>query len=343
MARRGRPARPAIHERLALEVRELRERVGGLPRPAEAEAIWQDIWYHEAHNSTALEGNTLVLREVEKLLGEGRAVGNKELKDYLEVRGYADAARWVYDQGVGSGEYAHDTLLTVTEVRRVHALAMGPVWEVAPHPGAYPGEGPGSWRQHDTRPFPGGMAPPGHTEVSARIHDWVATVCQILDEAGPIALVVAQQHAAFERIHPFLDGNGRAGRLLMNLVLVRLGYPPAIIQKRERPRYLQALCRADAGEPEPLGEIVARAIPENLMRFVLPSVAGPLRLMPLEALTAPTISRQALAMAARRGRLRALRGDDGVWRSTRRWVDEYLSQRYTSLRQPRGPRLPATG
>ena len=168
-------------------------------------------------------------------------------------------------------------------------------------------------------------------------------VCRIRDDAAPIAEAVAWRHAAFERVHPFLDGNGRVGRLLMNLVLVRLGYPPAIIQKRERSRYLLALRRADTGDPGPLGEMVARAILENLMRFILPAVAGPLRLVALEALASPALSHQALAMAARRGRLRALRGDDGIWRSTGRWVDEYQSQRYTALRQPRGPRSRATG
>src|SRR5579859_597744 len=86
MAPRGRPTRSAIHERLAVEVRELRDRLGGLPQPTEAEDIWKDIWYHEAHNSTALEGKTLVLKEVEQLLAEGRAVGDKQLKDYLEVK-----------------------------------------------------------------------------------------------------------------------------------------------------------------------------------------------------------------------------------------------------------------
>jgi Fic family protein len=341
MAPRGRPSRTAIHERLEVEVRELRERLGGLPRPTEAEGIWQDIWYHEAHNSTALEGNTLVLRQVERLLSEGRAVGNKELREYLEVWGYADAARWVYDQGAGAADYPGEALLTVTEVRRAHSLAMSPVWEVEPHPLAYPGEGPGSWRQHDIRPFPAGMMPPEHTEVPALVHDWVVSVCRVREDPSPIAEAIARRHAAFERIHPFLDGNGRAGRLLMNLVLVRLGYPPAVIQKRERDQYLKALCRADAGDCGPLGEIVARAILENLMRFVLPAVAGPARLVPLEALTSSEVSHQALTMAARRGTLRAVRADDGNWRSTRRWVDEYLSQRYTALRRPRGPRARA--
>ena len=74
-----------------------------MPRPEEAEGIWRGIWLEEAHHSTAIEGNTLVLKQVEVLLAEGRAVGNKELSEYMEVRGYANAADWVYGRGVGSG------------------------------------------------------------------------------------------------------------------------------------------------------------------------------------------------------------------------------------------------
>jgi hypothetical protein len=334
---RGRPARSAIHERLEIEVRELRTRLGGLPRPDEAEDIWRNIWYHEAHNSTALEGNTLVLKEVEQLLSEGRAVGDKQLKDYLEVKGYAEAASWVYGQGISSGGYS-DGLLTISEVRHVHQIAMRSVWEVEPHPSAYPSEKLGQWRQHDIQPFPAGMQPPHFTEVPHLMHDWVEDVLTLPDDPIPIAEAVARRHAAFERIHPFLDGNGRTGRLLANLILVRLGYPPAIIQKRERPQYLRALQRADSGDPGPLGEMLARAILDNLMRFVVPAVAGPARLVAMEALAPPGLTPRALTMAAIRGRLRAIRGDDGIWRSTRLWVDEYLTGRYASLREPRGPR-----
>ena len=83
MATRGRPIREAIYRQLDESVDELRSRLGGLPTPVEAEDIWGDIWFQEAHNSTAIEGNTLVLREVEFLLREGRAVGDKELADYM--------------------------------------------------------------------------------------------------------------------------------------------------------------------------------------------------------------------------------------------------------------------
>lgn len=335
MSPRGRPSRSAIHERLALEVRELSNRLGGLPRPAEAEEIWKDIWYHDAHNSTALEGNTLVLREVEQLLLEGRAVGGKELKDYLEVKGYADAARWVYEQGLREGQPADPEILTLTDVRHVHRMALTPAREVALHAQALDTEGPGNWRRHNIHPFPGGMRPPDHPHIPALMRDWVDDVRRIEADSLSIAEAVAERHAAFERIHPFLDANGRVGRLLMNLTLVRLGYPPAIIQKRERPKYLTALRKADVGDAGPLGEMVARAVLDNLMRFILPAVAGPVRLVPLEALATKDATAQALSMAAHRGRLRAVRGEDGIWRSTRRWVDDYLAQRWTPLRQAR--------
>jgi hypothetical protein len=325
----GRPPRAAIYERLRVQIGELRERLGGLPSPVEAEGIWRGIWLEEAHHSTAIEGNTLVLKQVEALLAEGRAVGNKTLSEYLEVRGYADAADWVYRHGVSPGEWTDGTVIALAEIRNIHALAMTPVWDVAPHPQASEREGPGSFREHDIEPFPGGMTPPEWTEVPALVRDWVAEARALVD-LEPVALseAVANLHARFERIHPFLDGNGRTGRLLLNLVLVRAGYPPAIIYKGERERYLAALRRADQGDPGPLGELLARAILDNLYKFIVPAVAGPARLVPLPALATESLSANALRVAAIRGRLQATKGADGTWRSSRAWVAEYTASRY---------------
>src|SRR6202165_30296 len=343
-AARGRPSREAVHSRLAFMIEELKTRLGGLPSPDEADGIWTDIWYHEAHSSTALEGNTLVLREVEALLREGKAVGSKELKDYLEVSGYAGAARWVYSQALSSGPWASGKLLTITEVRHVHRLAMTPVWEVAPQPDASDDESPGHWRRHDIHAFKHGMKPPGHPQVPALVRDWVDSIAGLPRDSSPIAEAVATRHATFERIHPFIDGNGRVGRLLMNLLLVRLGYPPAIVQKRLRDRYLDALNRADRADPGPLGEIIARAVLDNLSRFVLPAVAGPAKLVPLDALSTKDLSVLALRNAAQRSRLKAIRAADGTWRSSRQWVEEYRSDRYATLRLPRkGKGLKETG
>ena len=331
MAQRGRPSRSAIFAQVERAVRELHERLGGLPSPPEAEDVWGDIWYHEAHNSTALEGNTLALRQVEVLLRENRTVGDKELREYNEVKGYADAAQWVYGQAVARGSDHHETeLLTLQDLRHIHFTAMTPVWSVAPHPAAGADEAPGSFRRHNIHPFKGGMRPPDFTEVPARVSDWVARIARIPANADglPLAQLVADSHAAFERIHPFLDGNGRTGRLVTNLILVRLGHPPVIIDKRDRAKYLAALDRADRGDIGSLSELFARAMLASLNRFIIPAVAGPARFVPLSALADKRVSARALREAAERGRLKATKGDDAIWRSSRRLVNEYVASRH---------------
>lgn len=146
---------------------------------------------------------------------------------------------------------------------------------------------------------------------------------------------VAELHARFERVHPFLDGNGRTGRLVLNLLLVRLGYPPVIIYKKQRSRYLRALRRSDAGDCGELGELIARAILDNLYKFVVPAVAGPARLVPLVALPTPGVTSGALRAAAVRGALQAAKGPGGQWRSSRKWVDEYVADRDKRRGRPR--------
>jgi hypothetical protein len=238
----------------------------------------------------------------------------------------------VYQQGLDPGEWTTGDLVSITEVRHVHRLAMAKVWDVAPHPDAGPEEGPGAFRRHGIKPFPGGMQPPDWPDVPSLMSDWVSAASKLRIVDGPLPEAIAELHARFERIHPFLDGNGRTGRLLTNLLLIRLGYPPAIIRKRERTRYLARLRSADRGDPAPLGEFLARAVTDTLMRFIVPAVAGPARLVPLAALADEQLSTRALRTAAERGRLRAQRDDRGQWRSSRRWVDDYRASRYQ--RQP---------
>ena len=333
-SRRGRPSRQLVYRRLDDALTELRQRLGGLPSLVQAQDIWTTIGHQEAHHSTALEGNTLVLRQVETLLAEGRAVGNKELREYLEVMGYATAAQWVYGQALNVGSWSAEPPLTLTEVRHVHELAMGPVWGVAPHPNALPRERPGSFREHDIQPFPGGMVPPPWVDVHAALTDWTSSLAAVGSSAQPIEALAAA-HGAFERIHPFLDGNGRTGRLLLNLLLVRSGHPPAVIYTRDRSRYLRALARADEGDPGPLGELIARAVTDNLYRFVLPRVSGPQRLLPLVSLANPDHTVLSLRVAIERGRLKGQKGPDGQWRTSRAWLAEYSESKYQRRSQGR--------
>jgi hypothetical protein len=106
-----------------------------------------------------------------------------------------------------------------------------------------------------------------------------------------------------------------------------------VIFKRDRKRYLGALRRADRGDAGPLAEIVARAVTDGIYRFLLPGLAGPHRLIPLRSLADEVLSGNALAVAAKRGRLRAVRRTD-QWYSTRQWVEEYKNTRYRRGRVP---------
>lgn len=340
---RGRPSRVQVYARLDIALSDLK-RLGGLPTPVESKAIWRDIWQLEAHHSTALEGNTLILREVKTLLESGKAVGAKELRHYLEVDGYAKAAQWVYEQALQPGDWHDGRLVTMAEVRYVHGLALTPVWDVAPHHGATNREGPGSFREHDIEPFGAGMQPPSWTLVAAQVQQWVEDACaagaKILagtDLECHVVEELARLHNQFERVHPFIDGNGRAGRLVLNLALVRLGYPPVIIFKQHRDQYLAAMQRADEGDYGRLGELIARSIIDNLERFIVPNIAGPARMVPLAALADKDITAVALRQAAQRGRLEAERGSDGVWRSSRFAVDAYKRARHQRKPAPPDP------
>ena len=326
---RGRPSRASIYAAVEQTTADL-GRIGGLPGPDVAGDIWADIWYEETHNSTAIEGNTLVLRQVQTLLDTGQAVGDRQLTEYLEVRGYADAAQWVYAQASDrETERASDmSYITLTELREIHRLVVEPAWKVQPPDSLLPGETPGSFRQHNIRAFGGGMTPPDFTEIPALVSDWLHLANADPSGTGALMEHLARTHAMFERIHPFRDGNGRSGRLALDLLLVRHGLAPAIIYKKDRSKYLRALDRADHGEYGPLGELIARAVKDCLDCFLLPALGGPHQLLPLAALATKSVSALALRRAAERNALRAVRKPNG-WYSTKSWVAAYVRTRHT--------------
>lgn len=335
MTVRGRPSRRSILDDLDRAKIGLAE-VGGLPKPEEMEAIWEGIWHEETHHSTAMEGNTMVLRQVRTLLEQGRAVGDKELREYLEIEAYARTAKWVYAQAVESSDWSSRDLINLTELRQIHNLVVGPVWQHAPPPGLQPEEGPGAFRRHDVEPLASGFRPIPWPQVPAHITDWLTVANAQPPEARHPIVHLAHLHASLEQIHPFRDGNGRVGRLILNLMLVRNGYPPAIIYKVDRSKYLQALRRFDRqGDPLALAELLARAVKHSIDRFLLPNLAGPQKMVPLSALTRPGLTLLGLRRAAERGRLRALKKSEH-WYSTRQWVDEYRRSR------KRGPRPSTT-
>lgn len=178
------------------------------------------------------------------------------------------------------------------------------------------------------------MTPPSFPLVPSLMSGWLEDVDRFQQraESGDLALVdlpeeLARLHVDFERIHPFIDGNGRTGRLLLNLILIRSGWPPAIIFKRDRQKYLRAMEWADGGDYGPLAELICRSVIDNL-HFLIPSIAGPVKYVPLQALADEELSVSALRQAIQRGRLDARLGTDGTYRTSRQAVDAYKASRY---------------
>jgi len=322
----GRPSREEVFKSLDQARKDLLI-IGGLPEPTVFHDVWADIWVEETHNSTAIEGNTLRQKQIKILLKDGVVSGSAhELKEWLEVQAYGEAARWAYQQAF-EGHFEARPVITESQIRRIHELIVKSVWAYFPPDGLRSDEKPGGYRTGDVQPLRAGLSPPPPSVVAALMGDWVKEAQGGVPEDCHPLEHLASLHAELERIHPFPDGNGRAGRLVLSLLLVGLGYPPAIVYKDERKRYLKYLQKADEGEPGPLGELLARSVRDGIYRFLMPNLAGPLSVVPLAGLADQDLSKSALVAAAQRGRLRANKYG-GNWYSTRQWVDEYKASRH---------------
>lgn len=315
--KRGRPSLEDVLGLLDEEVELLHRSLGGLPRAVEADQILHEIWIDDVHNSTAIEGNTMTRDQVAELVDHRRLTSGR-LVEAMEVEGYARAADWAYREAP-----EHQGVPTRV-LAEIHRQVVDLAWQVEP-PATR--DRPGAWRT--TGVAVREVVPSSPASIAADLADWSRSTRSL---AGNHPIVhAAKHHAWLERIHPFVDGNGRTGRLVLNFMLIQRGYPPAVILATKRPQYLQALRIADGGNPNPLAEVIARAVSGALSRFLIPKLAGEAKLVPLAALAAQAgYSADYLRSLAQNGRLRAYR-EGRLWLSSRAFLDEYIA-----TRDPRG-------
>lgn len=191
-----------------------------------------------AHNSTAIEGNTLTLLETKVVLEDGIAIGGKSLREIYEVVNHKKAYRHVKD--------CIDKGLSLDEgiVKDIHALLMENILIG------------GIYRREEVAISGASHTPPAGNEMYAQIKDFYAALPQRQGLNG--IELAAWTHAEFVRIHPFLDGNGRTSRLLMNYQLLGKGFLPVSIAKEDRLDYYAALDRyAAQGELKDFVEMIA--------------------------------------------------------------------------------------
>jgi Fic family protein len=182
------------------------------------------------YTSNAIEGNTLTAAETTFVIEQGITVAGKPLKDHLEAIDHYDAIHYIRELG------RQATLLTEMDIRGLHRLVV-----LRSRPdiaGSYADQG--RYVVTDT----GRHAFPSPAEVPALMGDLVAW----LRDASDTPETAFRAHRDLVDIHPFNDGNGRTARLLMNLVLIRGGYPPVAVRPVDRPAYIQALQAHQEGQ-----------------------------------------------------------------------------------------------
>jgi Fic family protein len=203
------------------------------------------------YTSNAIEGNTLTAVETTMVIEHGITVAGKPLKDHLEAIDLFDAIRYVR-------ELAHHKMpITELDVRNLHRLVM--LRSMPDSAGRYADQGRYVLTGSGRHSFP---SPAEIPALMADFSHWL----------GPAASTPQNAFTAHRRlveIHPFNDGNSRSARLLMNLILIRGGYPPVAVRPEDRPAYIAALQLAQtAGGAEPFDRLLNERLDVTLGEYI---------------------------------------------------------------------------
>ena len=199
------------------------------------------------YNSNSIEGNTLTLRETQMVLQEGVTVKGKSLREHFEAKNHEFAIHKLYKL------LKDDYVLHIRDILDLHQLVLRSIED----------EFAGRIRMGGVRITGANFIPPNAKLASEYIDTLVAHVNLNPQGLNPIELATLFHHK-FVWIHPFIDGNGRTVRLVMNLLLMREGFPPAIILANDRKKYYTALNQANNGNYSKLMLLMCQAIERTL-------------------------------------------------------------------------------
>ena len=220
------------------------------PMPRELVTNLEDWFRVElTYTSNAIEGNTLTRQETALVVEKGLTVRGKSLNEHLEARNHANAL-----EHVKTLIDRPSTTITEQDILAIHHLILHAIDD--PNAGAY--------RSFPVRISGSLVVLPNHVKVSRLMAEFVSKIHDDTPKLHPVALAT-WAHYELVTIHPFADGNGRTARLLMNLILMQNGYPPAIISKRQRDRYIKSLEQAQlGGSRASFDKLIAASVDKSL-------------------------------------------------------------------------------
>lgn len=267
------------------------------------------------YNSNALEGNTLSLQETELVINRGLTIGNKSLKEHFEVINHKECIETV-ERFIEKREE-----LSIQFIRQLHEIILKNIDDYHA----------GSFRKTNVRILGAVHIPPDAGKVERLMEEYIQWYYSNKHTMSVPELAAWVQYK-FVWIHPFVDGNGRTARLLMNLVLLQNGYPPAVILNLDRQKYYRVLRKADMDKPKDYVNFIGRSIERSLVIYlqsITPSNEikehqGYISLK--EAARYCDYSMEYLSLLARTGRLPAVKFERN-WMTTREAVEEYCKGR----------------
>ena len=218
--------------------------------PAEVEAIKEVFLVEHTYNSNAIEGNTLTLQETALVL-QGVTIDKKPLKDHLEAVGYKEAFQYIEELA------KQDKDLSEYDIKSIHNLVL------ANRP-----EDRGTFRRVNVR-IAGALTNPVQPYLIEPKIEELLNNYKVWSETMHIVERVAIFHLQFESIHPFIDGNGRTGRLIMNLQLIKEGLPAINIKFADRRKYYDAFDEySRTGSTEAMINLVGEAVISRLREMI---------------------------------------------------------------------------
>lgn len=302
-----------IKERLENKVKTLNS-YRPLPKSALLK-IREQFEIEMTYNSNAIEGNSLTLKETYLVINEGITIKGKPLKDHLEARSHKEALDYLY-QLVEKGR---KNTISETLIRLFHQIVMQDTDR----------EWAGRYRNSSVIIGGADYKPPEAIEVPKLVEELVNWIRKNGNKFNPVEFA-ALIHYKLVAIHPFFDGNGRTARLLMNIILMKAGYPLAIILKNDRKKYYNVLSRADKGDLIPFVRFIAQAVERSLdiyLKILTPKEKKKEGFIPLSRLSKGTnFSPKYLNLLARTGKLEAHK-EGRVWISSKEALERYLKGR----------------
>ena len=230
-------------------IKEKKARLNGLrPLPAAAlQKIKDSLTLEWTYNSNAIEGNTLSLQETRLIIEDGLTVKGKSLREHFEAVNHQESIEFV--ESLVSDDY----LLKATDILDVHKLVLDRIEK----------DFAGRYRNSGVRIAGANFVPPNALKIDALMEDLIDWVNGNDDPLDPVVKATFFHHR-FVWIHPFFDGNGRTVRLIFNLLLMKEGFPPAIILKNDRKKYYDALNKANTGDYSKLLLLILQALERSL-------------------------------------------------------------------------------